>query len=104
MSTSVADVFEVLRLPSHELLPIAMLKGLRDAAVSVTTSTVEGGEHFAMALAKKAAVNDIAPGAVILVPLFATDDVVVPGIPGLRAVPDLVTIHPILPPSVHIHP
>ena len=30
--------------------------------------------------------------------------VVVPGIPGLRAVPDLVTIHPILPPTVHIHP
>ena len=27
---------------------------------------------------------------------------VVPGIPGLRAVPDLVTIHPILPPTVHI--
>ena len=77
MSTSEADVFEVLRLPSHELLPIAMLEGLRDAAVSVTTSTVEGGEHFAMALAKKAAVNDIAPGAVILVPLFATDDAAV---------------------------
>ena len=31
-------------------------------------------------------------------------DVVVPGIPGLRAVPDLVTIHPILPPTVHLHP
>ena len=31
-------------------------------------------------------------------------DVVVPGIPGLRAVPDLVTIHPILPPTVHIQP
>ena len=30
--------------------------------------------------------------------------VVVPGIPGLRAVPDLVTIHPILPPTVHIQP
>ena len=30
--------------------------------------------------------------------------VVVPGIPGLRPVPDLVTIHPILPPTVHIHP
>ena len=24
-------------------------------------------------------------------------------IPGLRAVPDLVPIHPILPPTVHIH-
>ena len=32
------------------------------------------------------------------------NDVVVPGIPGLRAVPDLVTIHPILPPTVHIQP
>ena len=31
-------------------------------------------------------------------------NVVVPGIPGLRAVPDLVTIHPILPPTVHLHP
>ena len=30
--------------------------------------------------------------------------VVVPGIPGLRAVPDLVTIHPILPPTLHIQP
>ena len=30
--------------------------------------------------------------------------VVLPGIPGLRAVPDLVTIHPILPPTVHIQP
>ena len=30
--------------------------------------------------------------------------VVVPGIPGLRAVPDLVTIHPIFPPTVHIQP
>ena len=30
--------------------------------------------------------------------------VVVPGIPGLRAVLDLVTIHPILPPTLHIHP
>ena len=30
--------------------------------------------------------------------------VVVSGIPGLRAVPDLVTIHPILPPTVHIQP
>ena len=30
--------------------------------------------------------------------------VVVPGIPGLRAVPDLVPIHPILPPTVHIQP
>ena len=30
--------------------------------------------------------------------------VVVPGIPGLQAVPDLVTIHPILPPTVHLHP
>ena len=29
---------------------------------------------------------------------------VVPGIPGLRAVPDVVTIHPILPPTVHLHP
>ena len=29
--------------------------------------------------------------------------VVVPGIPGLRAVPDLVTIHQILPLTVHIH-
>ena len=32
------------------------------------------------------------------------DTVVVPGIPGLRAVPDLVTIHWILPPTVHIQP
>ena len=31
-------------------------------------------------------------------------NVVVPDIPGLRAVPDLVTIHPILPPTVHIQP
>ena len=30
-------------------------------------------------------------------------DVVGPAIPGLRAVPDLVPIHPILPPTVHIH-
>ena len=30
--------------------------------------------------------------------------VVVPGIPGLRAVPDLVTIHPIFSPTVHLHP
>ena len=29
--------------------------------------------------------------------------VVGPAIPGLRAVPDLVPIHPILPPTVHIH-
>ena len=34
----------------------------------------------------------------------AVKGVVVPGIPGLRAVPDLVTIHPILPPTVHIQP
>ena len=33
-----------------------------------------------------------------------TKRVVAPGIPGLRAVPDLVTIHPILPPTVHIQP
>ena len=32
------------------------------------------------------------------------NDVVGPAIPGLRAVPDLVPIHPILPPTVHIHP
>ena len=32
-------------------------------------------------------------------PYFAI--MVVPGIPGLRAVPNLVTIHPILPPTVH---
>ena len=31
------------------------------------------------------------------------DGVVGPAIPGLRAVPDLVPIHPILPPTVHIH-
>ena len=30
-------------------------------------------------------------------------DVVGPAIPGLRAVLDLVPIHPILPPTVHIH-
>ena len=30
--------------------------------------------------------------------------VVGPAIPGLRAVPDLVPIRPILPPTVHIHP
>ena len=36
--------------------------------------------------------------------LSIIEGVVVPGIPGLRAVPDLVTIHPILPPTVHIHP
>ena len=30
-------------------------------------------------------------------------NVVGPAIPGLRAVPDLVPIHPILPPTVHIH-
>jgi hypothetical protein len=36
--------------------------------------------------------------------LIDVEVVVVPGIPGLRAVPDLVTIHPILPPTVHIHP
>ena len=29
---------------------------------------------------------------------------VVPGTPGLRAVTDLVTIHPILPPTVQLHP
>ena len=33
-----------------------------------------------------------------------TSTVVVSGMPGLRAVPDLVTIHPILPPTVHIQP
>ena len=27
-----------------------------------------------------------------------------PGIPGLRAVPDLITILPTLPPTVHLHP
>ena len=32
-----------------------------------------------------------------------TVGVVGPAIPGLRAVPDLVPIHPILPPTVHIH-
>ena len=35
---------------------------------------------------------------------FVGHGVVVPGILGLRAVPDLVTIHPILPPTVHVHP
>lgn len=77
MSTSEADVFEVLRFPSHELLPTAMLRGLEDAPVSVATSTDEGGEYFAMALAKKVTVDDIAPDAIILVPLFATDDAAV---------------------------
>ena len=34
---------------------------------------------------------------------FDFASVVGPAIPGLRAVPDLVPIHPILPPTVHIH-
>ena len=46
----------------------------------------------------KATIRETEPG------LAAITAVVVPGIPGLRAVPDLVTIHPILPPTVHIHP
>ena len=40
-------------------------------------------------------------GRMLIHPRTKDPTVVVPGIPGLRAVPDLVTIHPILPPTVH---
>ena len=50
----------------------------------------------------------LSPSRIVLkwkIPLdTASFFVVGPAIPGLRAVPDLVPIHPILPPTVHIHP
>ena len=44
-----------------------------------------------------------AESAASLVTKYVREAVVGPAIPGLRAVPDLVPIHPILPHTVHIH-
>lgn len=66
----------VVRLPSYILLPTPLLKGLEDAAVAVLESTTVAGDFFNMARAAKLPLVDVAGNAVILIPLFTTEDAV----------------------------
>ena len=70
MSTKSSNDFDVLRIPAHVSLPASMLESLQDAALLTATSTEPDGEYFGMQLGAKVAASDIAPDAVIMVPLF----------------------------------
>ena len=77
MSTNSSNDFGVLRIPVHVLLPESMLQSLQDAALLTATSTEPDGEYFGMQLGAKVAATDIAPDAIIMVPLFTKEDTVV---------------------------
>ena len=77
MSTNSSNIFGVLRIPAHVSLPASMLQSLQDAALLTATSTEPDGEYFGMQLGAKVAATDIAPDAVIMVPLFTKEDTVV---------------------------
>ena len=62
--------YQVVTLPTFELLPSSFLKAIENAASSLVTSTEEAGELLAMRAAK-VAVADIPDGAFIVVPLRA---------------------------------
>ena len=51
-------------LPTYELLPTDILKGLEDAATATTVSTDEAGDYFNMAEARKVSVADVRHNAV----------------------------------------
>ena len=71
--TSAGTVF----LPSYELLPTSLLKGIEDAAVAVLTAETISGDLFNISRAVKLPTAEIPDNAIILVPLFATIDSVV---------------------------
>ena len=77
----------VIRLPSYELLPTSLLKGLEDAALAILNSDSVHGDLFNMSRADKVALADVEPDAVILIPLFVTADAAVINSDSLAAGP-----------------
>ena len=64
----------VFRLPSYELLPTSILKGLEDAALATLTSISVSGDLFIVSRTDKVPLDEVAPDAVIMIPLFAIEE------------------------------
>ena len=64
----------VVRIPIYELLPTPLLKGIEDASVATLSATTVAGDLFNMSRADKVPIANVAEDAIILVPLFATED------------------------------
>ena len=77
MSVASAPIQGEVRFPIYELLPTSLLKGLEDAALAILTSTDIAGDLFNCSRASKVALSDIAPEAIIMIPLFAMEDATV---------------------------
>ena len=74
VSASTVMTTGVIRIPSYELLPTSILKGLEDAALAVLDSTSISGDLFNMSRTVRLPLAEVAADAVILIPLFATID------------------------------
>jgi hypothetical protein len=75
-SAFAASTAEEVILPNFELLPATMLKGLEDAAQSMSTSTDISGDFFNSNRAKKMPISTLRADDTILVPLFTTENAV----------------------------
>jgi hypothetical protein len=75
-SAFAASTAEEVILPNFELLPATMLKGLEDAAQSMSTSTDISGDFFNSNRAKKMPISTLRADDSILVPLFTTENAV----------------------------
>ena len=64
----------VIRIPSYELLPTSILKGLEDAALAVLESTSISGDLFNMSRAVKQPLAEVTADSDILIPHYATID------------------------------
>ena len=72
-ASSVANMGWV-QIPNCELLPTPLLKGIEDAACAVLDSNSVARDLFNMSRALKLPIDEVAEDAVILIPLFTTDD------------------------------
>ena len=77
MSVASAPIQGEVRFPVYELFPTSLLKGLEDAALATLISTDIAGDLFNCSRALKVALSDIAPEAIIMIPLFAMEDATV---------------------------
>ena len=77
VSTSSVNSAGVIRIPNYELLPTSFLKGLEDAALATSVATNVSGDLFNMSRADILPLTEVAEDAVILIPLFTTENSVV---------------------------
>ena len=77
VSTSSVSSAGVIRIPNYELLPTSFLKGLEDAALATSVATNVSGDLFNMSRADILPLTEVAEDAVILIPLFTTENSVV---------------------------